>query len=212
MLNSTRICLRLDPSGCSLQQNPEMMAMMSGMQDPSYREAIEGKLQNLKNDPELEKIMKEIETGGPAAMMKCARLLTASPYTLHVVTELSSGNQRLVCQQASMLSISQPLSCVRCLDGMSIAAVCDVHDERYGLRRYWNDPDVLKKLGTAMGDMPVPGAASANGHAEEQAADADGEEEADEDEEATVHSAASTGERACALRPCLTTKCTIAFA
>ena len=46
--------------------------MMSGMQDPSYREAIEGKLQNLKNDPELEKIMKEIETGGPAAMMKCA--------------------------------------------------------------------------------------------------------------------------------------------
>ena len=56
----------------TVQQNPEMMAMMSGMQDPSYREAIEGKLQNLKNDPELEKIMKEIETGGPAAMMKCA--------------------------------------------------------------------------------------------------------------------------------------------
>jgi hypothetical protein len=50
-----------------------MMAMMSGMQDPTYREAIEGKLQNLKNDPELEKIMAEIETGGPAAMMKCAR-------------------------------------------------------------------------------------------------------------------------------------------
>ena len=46
--------------------------MMSGMQDPTYREAIEGKLQNLKNDPELEKIMAEIETGGPAAMMKCA--------------------------------------------------------------------------------------------------------------------------------------------
>ena len=53
------------------QQNPEMMAMMSGMQDPTYREAIEGKLQNLKNDPELEKIMAEIESGGPAAMMKC---------------------------------------------------------------------------------------------------------------------------------------------
>lgn len=47
--------------------------MMSGMQDPSYREAIEGKLRNLKNDPELEKIMKEIETGGPAAMMKCVQ-------------------------------------------------------------------------------------------------------------------------------------------
>ena len=61
-------------------------------------------------------------------------------------------------------------------------------------RRYWNDPDVLKKLGTAMGDMPVPGA-TANGHAEGQAAAADGEEGAEEDEEATVHSAASTGAR-----------------
>ena len=57
--------------------------MMSGMQDPSYREAIEGKLQNLKNDPELEKIMKEIETGGPAAMMKCAFMNTVSRYDLH---------------------------------------------------------------------------------------------------------------------------------
>ena len=58
------------------------MAMMSGMQDPSYREAIEGKLQNLKNDPELEKIMKEIETGGPAAMMKYALVVPASPHDL----------------------------------------------------------------------------------------------------------------------------------
>ena len=52
---------------------------------------------------------------------------------------------------------------------------------------------MLKKLGTAMGDMPVPGAA-ANGHPDGQAADADGEEE-EEEEEATVHSAASTGVR-----------------
>jgi len=60
---------------------------------------------------------------------------------------------------------------------------------------------VLKKLGTAMGDMPVPGAAGANGHAVGPAADAEGEEEEEEEEEATVHSAASTGGRApCAQR------------
>ena len=54
---------------------------------------------------------------------------------------------------------------------------------------------MLKKLGTAMGDMPVPGTATANGHAapadEEHAAEE--EEEEEEEEEATVHSAASTG-------------------
>ena len=53
---------------------------------------------------------------------------------------------------------------------------------------------MLKKLGTAMGDMPVPGAADANGHAVGPAADAEGDEE-EEEEEPTVHSAASTGGR-----------------
>lgn len=49
-----------------------MMSMMTGMQDPAYRETIESKLQSLKEDPELKAIMAEIEEGGPAAMMKCA--------------------------------------------------------------------------------------------------------------------------------------------
>ena len=48
-----------------------MMQMMQGMQDPAYRENIEGRLQELKQDPQLSGIMAEIETGGPAAMMKC---------------------------------------------------------------------------------------------------------------------------------------------
>lgn len=47
-----------------------MMQMMQGMQDPQYRENIESRLADLKDDPELTDIMKEIETGGPAAMMK----------------------------------------------------------------------------------------------------------------------------------------------
>ena len=73
--------------------------MMSGMQDPSYREAIEGKLQNLKNDPELEKIMKEIETGGPAAMMKCLPHNITGNQLLWQCTSWS-GCQILLCQTA----------------------------------------------------------------------------------------------------------------
>lgn len=55
----------------SVQQNPEMMTMMNGMQNSAYRENIEAKLQSMKEDPELASIMTEIEEGGPAAMMKC---------------------------------------------------------------------------------------------------------------------------------------------
>jgi hypothetical protein len=73
--------------------------------------------------------------------------------------------------------------------------------------RYWNDPEVLKKLGSAMGDsmegfpgmgagqMPpgFPGAVE-NGTAAAAAKEADGDGDADgEAEEPTVHSAASTG-------------------
>ena len=55
-----------------------MMQMMQGMQDPAYRENIESRLSDLKADPALADIMKEIETGGPAAMMKCANPLRAA--------------------------------------------------------------------------------------------------------------------------------------
>ncbi len=68
--------------------------------------------------------------------------------------------------------------------------------------RYWNDPEVLKKLGSAMGDSVMPselgGAggvplgwpAGENGAAGDDAGEAEGEE----DEEHNVHSAASTGQ------------------
>ena len=46
--------------------------MMKSMHDPNYRENLEDKLKELKEDPELAPIMQEIEQGGPAAMMKCA--------------------------------------------------------------------------------------------------------------------------------------------
>ncbi|CAD7704979.1 unnamed protein product [Ostreobium quekettii] len=49
-----------------LQHNPVMKALM----DPTQREAMQGKFDQLKEDPELAPIMKELETGDPQAMMK----------------------------------------------------------------------------------------------------------------------------------------------
>ena len=56
-----------------------MMQMMQGMQNPQFRDNIETKLQQLKEDPELASIMADIEQGGPAAMMKCV-WVTASVF------------------------------------------------------------------------------------------------------------------------------------
>ncbi|KAK9868311.1 hypothetical protein WJX84_004193 [Apatococcus fuscideae] len=53
-----------------MQQDPSMAAMMSNMTGNNQRENVEEKLKSLKDDPELAPIMKEIEEGGPTAMMK----------------------------------------------------------------------------------------------------------------------------------------------
>ena len=44
--------------------------MLSQMSNPTYSSLMQNKMAELKNDPELASIMKEIETGGPQAMMK----------------------------------------------------------------------------------------------------------------------------------------------
>lgn len=49
-----------------LQHNPVMRALM----DPSQREAMQQKFEQLKDDPELAPIMKELEAGDPTSMMK----------------------------------------------------------------------------------------------------------------------------------------------
>eukprot|EP00210_Caulerpa_lentillifera_P002161 g2075.t1 len=49
-----------------LQQNPVMRAMM----DPTRREAMQEKFEDLKKDPELASVMEELESGDPQAMMK----------------------------------------------------------------------------------------------------------------------------------------------
>ncbi len=49
-----------------------MASMMQTMHDPTYRTKLEAKMSSMKDDPELAKILEEMESGGPAAMMKCA--------------------------------------------------------------------------------------------------------------------------------------------
>ena len=51
-------------------QDPAMANFMQQMSSPNYREDIEAKMEALKEDPEMAPIMKEIEEGGPSAMMK----------------------------------------------------------------------------------------------------------------------------------------------
>ena len=47
-----------------------MSALMEKMQGDEYKNTINSKMAELKDDPEVAPILKEIEEGGPAAMMK----------------------------------------------------------------------------------------------------------------------------------------------
>jgi hypothetical protein len=53
-----------------LQQDPSMANAMSALQDPNTRSAIEERMKAVEEDPELAPIMKELQEGGPGAMMK----------------------------------------------------------------------------------------------------------------------------------------------
>jgi hypothetical protein len=106
-----------------IQSDPNMQKLMTTMADPEYKAKIENAMKSLKDDPEMGEIFAELESGGPAAMMK-----------------------------------------------------------------YWNDPNVLKKLGDTMG-----GVFDFQGLLGEGAEDAEGAEDEDEEEEINLHAAASDG-------------------
>lgn len=52
------------------QSDPKMAGMMQSMQDPAYKSKVEDALKSLKEDPDLKPMLDELETAGPAAMMK----------------------------------------------------------------------------------------------------------------------------------------------
>ncbi|WCJ28607.1 ankyrin repeat-containing 2B [Euphorbia peplus] len=110
--------------GNALMQDPSMSQMLENLTNPTQKDQIEERMARIKEDPSLKPILEEIESGGPAAMM-----------------------------------------------------------------RYWNDKDVLQKLGEAMG-LAVSGEAASsieNSGQEEP-------EEAGNDDESIVHHCASVGD------------------
>ncbi|CAN1156446.1 Ankyrin repeat domain-containing protein 2B, partial [Linum perenne] len=110
--------------GSALMQDPSMSQMLEQMSSPVQNDQMEERMARLKEDPSLKPILEEIESGGPAAMM-----------------------------------------------------------------RYWNDKDVLKKLGEAMGlAVPSEAATSTENPGQEEA------EDGGNDDESVVHNCASVGD------------------
>ncbi|KAI4305047.1 hypothetical protein L6164_028437 [Bauhinia variegata] len=110
--------------GNSLMQDPSMSAMLESFTNPSNKDQIEERIARIREDPSLKNIMDDIESGGPAAMM-----------------------------------------------------------------RYWNDEDVLRKLGQAMG-LPPSGDASAS----TENSGPDETEDPENEDESLVHHTASIGD------------------
>jgi len=56
--------------GNALMQDPSMSAMLESFSNPSNKDQLEERMARIKEDPSLKHILEEIETGGPAAMMR----------------------------------------------------------------------------------------------------------------------------------------------
>ncbi|KAK8698726.1 hypothetical protein V6N13_114835 [Hibiscus sabdariffa] len=56
--------------GNALMQDPAMSSMLDSLANPQQKDQIEERMARIKEDPSLKPILEEIETGGPAAMMR----------------------------------------------------------------------------------------------------------------------------------------------
>jgi hypothetical protein len=56
--------------GSALMQDPAVSTMLGGLTNPAHKEQLEARVARMKDDPDLKPILDEIESGGPAAMMK----------------------------------------------------------------------------------------------------------------------------------------------
>lgn len=55
---------------CLIIKDPSMSHMLESLANPSQKDQIEERMAKIKEDPSLKPILDEIESGGPAAMMK----------------------------------------------------------------------------------------------------------------------------------------------
>ncbi|KAJ9153286.1 hypothetical protein P3X46_026742 [Hevea brasiliensis] len=56
--------------GSALMQDPSMSQMLESLANPAQKDQIEERMARIKDDPSLKPILEEIESGGPAAMMR----------------------------------------------------------------------------------------------------------------------------------------------
>ncbi|KAF8398631.1 hypothetical protein HHK36_017562 [Tetracentron sinense] len=56
--------------GNALMQDPSMSSMLENLANPSYKDQLEERMAHIKEDSSLKPILEEIESGGPAAMMR----------------------------------------------------------------------------------------------------------------------------------------------
>ncbi|QHO16369.1 hypothetical protein HN873_014903 [Arachis hypogaea] len=56
--------------GNALMQDPSMSSMLESLTSPSNKDQLEERMARIKEDPSLKHILDEIETGGPATMMR----------------------------------------------------------------------------------------------------------------------------------------------
>ncbi|KAE8698509.1 Ankyrin repeat domain-containing protein 2 [Hibiscus syriacus] len=131
--------------GNELMQDPAMSSMLDSLANPQQKDQIEERMARIKEDPSLKPILEEIQSGGPAAMLRCM--------ILHPT--ISSVNE----------------------------------SRKVLMFRYWNDKEVLQKLGEAMG-LAVSGDAATS--ADNPAAGE--EDEAGNEDESIVHNCASVGD------------------
>lgn len=61
--------VRLNFSGIFFQ-DPSMSSMLENLANPTHKDQLEERMARIKEDPSLKPILDEIETGGPAAMMR----------------------------------------------------------------------------------------------------------------------------------------------
>ncbi|KAF8377984.1 hypothetical protein HHK36_031373 [Tetracentron sinense] len=59
-----------DRLGNALMQDPSMSSMLENLANPSHKDQLEERMAHIKDDPSLKPILEEIESGGPAAMMR----------------------------------------------------------------------------------------------------------------------------------------------
>lgn len=63
-------CHSVEISSLISSQDPSMSNVLESFTNPSNKDQLEERMARIKEDPSLKPILEEIETGGPAAMMR----------------------------------------------------------------------------------------------------------------------------------------------